>query len=82
VWVGLIFFFGASDRITVFFGASYVVQLWVYRVLVFVAPLVAGVVTYRLCNALRAREIVERHKHEAEHEAADAAKRGTPIVRA
>jgi hypothetical protein len=47
---------------------------------VFVVPLVGGVVTYRLCNALRAREVVERHKHEAEHEAAEAAKRGTPLV--
>ncbi len=72
-WVFLIFFVGASDRLFVLFGVSYSLQIWVYRVLVFVAPVVALVVTKRVCDELRAGEAVAAERKAAEAEAAAAA---------
>jgi ubiquinol-cytochrome c reductase cytochrome b subunit len=68
-WVFLVFVFGTADRVDVFFGLSYVGQLWVYRVLVWVLPLLAGVFTFRLCRGLQDVDRVEHDKHEAEKEA-------------
>ncbi|HKP19308.1 MAG TPA: cytochrome b N-terminal domain-containing protein [Gaiellaceae bacterium] len=68
-WVFLVFFFGTADRLYVYFGASYTTQLWVYRVLVWVLPVAAGAVAYRVCNELRAGERVARERKRAEEEA-------------
>ena len=65
----VVFLFGTADRIDLFFGLSYSGQLWVYRVLVWVLPVAAGVAAYRLCGALREKERIEHAKHEAEEEA-------------
>ena len=65
-WVLTIFLAGSADRVYVAFGISYVTQIWVYRVLVWVLPLVALLVTKRVCDELRAREHVERQKKLAE----------------
>jgi ubiquinol-cytochrome c reductase cytochrome b subunit len=53
-WVGVVFFFGASDRLFVELGFPYRVQLWLFRVLALVAPVVVGFVAYRVCRELRA----------------------------
>jgi ubiquinol-cytochrome c reductase cytochrome b subunit len=58
-WVTLVFLFGAADRAYVLFGMSYVTQLWVYRVLVWVLPLAVLLVTKRVCDELRAGERVK-----------------------
>ena len=68
-WVFLVFVFGAADRVEVFFGLPYSGQLWAYRVLVWVLPVVAGVLAFRLCGELRARERVELDRRRAEQEA-------------
>jgi ubiquinol-cytochrome c reductase cytochrome b subunit len=72
-WIFLVFFFGASDRLFVLFGVSYNLQVWIFRVLLFVGPVVALFVTKRVCDELRAGEAVSAERKAAEKEAADAA---------
>jgi hypothetical protein len=43
----------------VLFGLSYQGQVWAFRVLVFVLPVVALVVTRRICQELLRGEVVE-----------------------
>jgi TRAP-type C4-dicarboxylate transport system permease small subunit len=50
----------------VWLGWSYVTQIWVYRALVVVAPLVVFFVTRRVCRGLQAIELVETRREEAE----------------
>ena len=76
----LVFLAGASDRVDVLFGISYGSQIWVYRVLVFVAPVVAGLIAYRVCVELQKGERVERERERAEAEA-DAATRREQLAR-
>jgi ubiquinol-cytochrome c reductase cytochrome b subunit len=68
-WIFLIFFAGAGDRIFVMFGLSYSLQIWIFRVLVVLAPVVVLVVTKRICEGLRAGELVEADREAAEEEA-------------
>jgi ubiquinol-cytochrome c reductase cytochrome b subunit len=68
-WVFMVFLFGTADRIVVFFGLSYVDQLWAYRVLVWVLPVVLAAIAYRVCVDLQANEPVERRRKRAEQEA-------------
>ncbi|HSC73225.1 MAG TPA: cytochrome b, partial [Gaiellaceae bacterium] len=79
-WVFLVFLAGASDRVDVLFGISYGSQIWVYRVLVFVAPVVVGLVAYRVCVELQKGERVERERERAEAEA-DAVTRRERLAR-
>ena len=67
-WVFLIFAFGAADRILVAIGLSYNVQLFAFRVGIWVVPAVLYVVTRRWCRALQAAEQVERIHDRAEEE--------------
>ena len=69
-WVFLIFLAGSGDRFFVTFGLSYSLQIWIFRVLVFVAPAIALVVTKRVCDELRAGERVDSERKAAEAEAA------------
>jgi ubiquinol-cytochrome c reductase cytochrome b subunit len=75
VWVVLVFVAGSSDRVNVLFGIAYVTQIWVYRVLVFAGPVVAGLVAWWTCRELQAGEPVERDRHRAEAESRLAAMR-------
>jgi ubiquinol-cytochrome c reductase cytochrome b subunit len=68
-WISLVFLAGASDRVTVMFDLSYIGQIWLYRVLVWVGPFVAGFVAYRVCVELLRGERVERERKLAEAEA-------------
>jgi ubiquinol-cytochrome c reductase cytochrome b subunit len=68
-WVTLVFLAGGSDRVDVLFNISYSLQIWIYRVLVFVAPPVAGLVAFRVCRELQTGERVARDRTRAEEEA-------------
>jgi hypothetical protein len=68
-WVVLVFLAGGADRVFILFGASYIDQIWVYRVIVFVFPVVFGVAAWRMCRTLQASEKVVAARDEAETEA-------------
>jgi ubiquinol-cytochrome c reductase cytochrome b subunit len=68
-WISLVFLAGSADRVTVLFNLGYPTQIWIYRVLVWAGPVLAGVVTYRVCIELQRGERVERERHRAEAEA-------------
>jgi ubiquinol-cytochrome c reductase cytochrome b subunit len=57
-WVFLIFLSGSADRVEVFLGLDYSAQIWAYRILVWVLPLVVFFVTRRVCRELVAGEAV------------------------
>jgi len=58
VWVVGVFTFGAADRVLVSLGFSYATQLWIARVGVFLAPVVAFFAAYSACRALQGRRSV------------------------
>jgi ubiquinol-cytochrome c reductase cytochrome b subunit len=68
-WVLLVFIAGSSDRVYVWLNVSYTSQIDIYRVLVFVIPLVTAAIAYRVCEELLAGEKVEEDGHAAEAEA-------------
>jgi len=72
-WVALVFLFGAADRVYATFGVSYVVLVWVFRVLVWVVPAVVLVVTRRTCLALQELERLEHAKQAAKLTASESA---------
>jgi ubiquinol-cytochrome c reductase cytochrome b subunit len=62
-WVGTVFAFGAADRVFVELQIPYEGQLWVFRVLFFLAPVVAWWVTLRVCRYLAREELLaEAHR--------------------
>jgi ubiquinol-cytochrome c reductase cytochrome b subunit len=69
-WVFVVFLAGASDRVFIFLGISYEWQIWVYRVLFFVAPPAVYFLTKRVCEELQRGELVELRRKRAEAEAA------------
>ncbi len=77
-WIFLVFFAGAADRLYLFFDWSYVTQIWIYRVLVWVAPVVVFFVARGACRQLQASDRVERERASAEAEA-EAAARTQPV---
>jgi ubiquinol-cytochrome c reductase cytochrome b subunit len=58
-WIFIVFLAGSADRMFVLFGLSYVGQVWAFRVLVWVLPVVALFVTKRVCEELLRGEVVE-----------------------
>ena len=75
-WVGLVFLAGGADRAYTGFGVSYTAQVWAFRVIVWVVPLVAFFLTRRACLGLQRIERVEHLRALAEREAhAEAAQR-------
>jgi quinol---cytochrome-c reductase cytochrome b subunit len=69
LWVFLIFFAGSADRTYLFLGWSYQQQIWIYRGLVWVLPILVFFITYRVCRELQAMERVEKRREIAEAEA-------------
>ena len=67
-WVTLVQLAGATDRSTVFFGLSYTAQIWVFRVIVWVIPVLLFLVVRRLCRALQRADEVEDVQEAAEAE--------------
>jgi ubiquinol-cytochrome c reductase cytochrome b subunit len=68
-WIFLVFLAGASDRVVVALGISYVGQIWFYRVAVWVLPLLVLAVTKRICDAFRANERLSEDRARATREA-------------
>ncbi len=68
-WVFLVFVFGSADRLFVLYGISYNTQLFIFRVAIWVVPLLLFWFTRRTCRELLAAETVEVTREEAEHEA-------------
>jgi ubiquinol-cytochrome c reductase cytochrome b subunit len=68
-WVVLIFVAGSADRATVFFGADYETQMWMYRALVVFAPPVVFVIARRVCRELQTAERIAAERRAAEAEA-------------
>jgi ubiquinol-cytochrome c reductase cytochrome b subunit len=60
------FLAGASDRVFIYLGISYEWQIWVYRVLFFVAPVVIFFVVRRICGELQRGELVEKQRKRVE----------------
>jgi ubiquinol-cytochrome c reductase cytochrome b subunit len=71
-WVFLIFAFGAADRIFVLFGLSYNTQLYIFRIAIWVVPLVLFFGVRRFCRELQAAERIDEVQEEAEEEAEQA----------
>jgi ubiquinol-cytochrome c reductase cytochrome b subunit len=74
-WVIVIFTFGAADRIYVLLGVSYQWQLWFFRGLVVVLPLVVLFAAHRICLELQQVERHDKEEELAEREAREAARR-------
>jgi ubiquinol-cytochrome c reductase cytochrome b subunit len=68
-WVFLIFAFGAADRIFVLWGLSYDTQLYIFRIGIWVVPLVLFFGVRRVCRELQASDRIEEVREEAEEEA-------------
>ena len=68
-WVFLIFAFGAADRIFVLFGLGYNTQLYIFRIGIWVVPLILFFITRKLCRQLRSAELLEVERQVAEKEA-------------
>jgi ubiquinol-cytochrome c reductase cytochrome b subunit len=77
-WVFLIFFAGAADRIYLFLNWSYNTQIWIYRGLVWVAPLVVFFIVRAACRRLQEFERVSEVQEAAKKEAEEAA-RAKPV---
>ena len=60
---------GSADRVDVLFGLSYDLQIWIYRVLFFIGPIIAAAIAHRVCSDLRRGEAVQADAHYAELEA-------------
>jgi ubiquinol-cytochrome c reductase cytochrome b subunit len=57
-WIFLGFMSGSADRVTVWLGLDYATQIWAYRVLIWVLPVVVFFVVRRACRELVAWEQV------------------------
>ena len=56
-WVAVVFVAGSADRIFISAGVPYTYQIWIFRVLALVLPLVVFVGAKRVCEELRALEV-------------------------
>jgi ubiquinol-cytochrome c reductase cytochrome b subunit len=65
-WVFLVFLSGSADRVNVLFGLDYTHQIWAYRVIVWVVPVIVFFVTKRVCRELLEGEAFARVREAAE----------------
>ena len=56
VFYGILLLAGGSDVLSTTFGFSVNVMFWTFRILLFVAPVAAGLIAHRLCRELAARD--------------------------
>ena len=70
-WVFLIFAFGAADRLFVLFDLRYDIQLYIFRIAIWVVPVLLFFVTRRVCRDLQAGDRIAAERERAEHEAAE-----------
>ncbi|HEY4347521.1 MAG TPA: cytochrome b N-terminal domain-containing protein [Gaiellaceae bacterium] len=64
-WVFVVFLAGSADRFDVMFGADYATQIKVYRVLIWVVPLLVLLVVRRACIELQAADRTAAERREA-----------------
>ena len=55
-WIFLVFMSGSADRVTVWLGLDYAAQIWAYRVIIWVVPLLVFFAVRRTCRELVAWE--------------------------
>jgi ubiquinol-cytochrome c reductase cytochrome b subunit len=55
-WIFLVFLSGSADRVTVWLGLGYAAQIWAYRVIIWVVPLLVFFAVRRACRELVAWE--------------------------
>ena len=79
-WLFVVFLAGSADRVSVSFGVSYTAQIWAYRVLFLAAPLVALLVTRRVCRELVAGEQVAVRRRAAERAASEPTAPGSRML--
>ncbi|HEY2651927.1 MAG TPA: cytochrome b N-terminal domain-containing protein, partial [Solirubrobacteraceae bacterium] len=81
-WVFAIFGFGAADRILVLWNIGYNTQLYIFRIGIWVIPVILFVVVRRICRDLQDAERVDAiqraAEQESEHEHAALAGRAPP----
>jgi ubiquinol-cytochrome c reductase cytochrome b subunit len=58
-WIFLGFMSGSADRVTVWLGLDYAAQIWAYRVLIWVVPVLVFFIARRTCRELVAWERVQ-----------------------
>jgi ubiquinol-cytochrome c reductase cytochrome b subunit len=56
-WVGLVFVVGSADRVFAELGIPYTWQIWIFRIAVFVVPVLALLLAKRICDELRVNEL-------------------------
>jgi ubiquinol-cytochrome c reductase cytochrome b subunit len=67
----LVFMFGAADRVYVLFGFTYAAQLTAFRIGIVVLPVVAYLLTRRICRELQRADEVAEMQEQAEDETAE-----------
>jgi ubiquinol-cytochrome c reductase cytochrome b subunit len=70
-WVFLVFFAGSADRVYVFLNLDYTAQIWAYRIVVWVLPVLVFYIARRVCRELQRGDAIERRRRFAEREARD-----------
>jgi len=68
-WVFLIFLFGAADRIFVLWELSYDTQLYIFRIAIWVIPVLLFFIVRRVCRELQTADRIEEIREAAEEEA-------------
>jgi len=68
-FVFAIFAFGAADRILVLWGLSYNLQLYMFRIGIWIVPPILFLVVRRVCRELQAADRIEEIREHAEEEA-------------
>ena len=68
-FVFAVFAFGAADRIFVLWGLSYNLQLYIFRIGIWVVPPILFLVVRRACRELQATDRIEEMRERAEEEA-------------
>jgi ubiquinol-cytochrome c reductase cytochrome b subunit len=58
----MVFFASSTDVMANFFQIPLVAVLWFFRISVIVAPILAYVVAYKICNEMRAAEGIGKRK--------------------
>jgi ubiquinol-cytochrome c reductase cytochrome b subunit len=61
-WVFLIFLAGSADRVDVTFGLDYATQIRIYRILIWVGPVVVGWIAKWVCDELVAGDATARRR--------------------
>jgi ubiquinol-cytochrome c reductase cytochrome b subunit len=65
-WVAVVFCAGAADRVSVLFSIPYPTLIWVFRVLVFLLPVVVFFLVRRLCVELQVSEAYQERRRALE----------------